>query len=311
MIISASRRTDIPALYSEWFFQRIKEKHVLVRNPVSYHQISRVSLLPDIVDCIVFWTKNPKPMLDRLDLLKDYDFYFQFALNPYANEIECSLPPKSLEIIDTFKALSDMIGPERVVWRYSPLLLSDKYTMEYHVEYFEKIAIRLCRYTKQCMLSFLDMYPKIKDRMEQRHIAVPTEGEKRYAAAHFSEIAKQNDIEVESCSEFLDLTDEGVLPGKCIDDRLIGRITGEQYNLKKDKNQRPQCGCVPSIDIGAYNTCTNGCLYCYANRDRKKAQENHIKHHPASPLLCSALGKEDKISERKTDSLKVTQLKLF
>jgi len=137
MIISASRRTDIPSRYSEWFFNRIKEKYVYVRNPMNIRQISAINLDPELVDCIVFWSKNPKPMIDKLQLIKDYKYYFQFTLNPYEPDVEAGLPPKP-EIIETFKKLSDITGPQKVIWRYDPILINSKYNTVYHIDKFEK-----------------------------------------------------------------------------------------------------------------------------------------------------------------------------
>jgi hypothetical protein len=160
MIISASRRTDIPAYYSEWFINRLKEKYVLVRNPLNAQQIGRVSLSPDAVDCIVFWTKNPGPMLDRLGKLKDYNYYFQFTLTPYGKGVEANLPSKSA-LTDTFKRLSDIIGREKVVWRYDPIIISNKYDIGYHEKYFDIIANGIKDHTEKCTISFLDFYNKI------------------------------------------------------------------------------------------------------------------------------------------------------
>ena len=136
MIISASRRTDIPAFYSDWFFNRIKEGYVLVRNPMNAHQISKISLSADVIDCIVFWTKNPRPMINRLDELKDYNYYFQFTLNSYAKDIEPNVPSKDKEIIKSFRELSEKIGKDRVVWRYDPILINDNYSVDHHIKYF-------------------------------------------------------------------------------------------------------------------------------------------------------------------------------
>ena len=156
MIISASRRTDIPTYYSEWFFNRLHEGYVLVRNPMNIHQVSKITLNPDVVDGIVFWTKNPTPMLDKLDQLNDYTYYFQFTLNAYGRDVETGVPSKNNVIIPAFQKLSDKIGPERVIWRYDPIFISKIYTIDYHLHYFEQLAKRLSPYTKKCTISFLD-----------------------------------------------------------------------------------------------------------------------------------------------------------
>ena len=145
MIISASRRTDIPAYYTEWFINRINEGFLYVRNPMNIYQVSKINLSPEIVDFIVFWTKNPEPLLDKLDKLQDYNYYFQFTINSYDTDIEEFVPNKGKYVISTFKKLSDMIGKEKVIWRYDPILLNDKYSISYHLENFDKLAKQLSR----------------------------------------------------------------------------------------------------------------------------------------------------------------------
>ena len=157
MIISASRRTDIPAYYSEWFFNRLKAGYVLVRNPMNIHKISKVSLSPKVVDGIVFWTKNPTPMLKRIPELEQYSYYFQFTLNPYGRDVELNVPSKGRVIIPAFRKLSKLIGRERVIWRYDPIIINKKYTIEYHCKYFRILASKLSEYTERCTISFVDL----------------------------------------------------------------------------------------------------------------------------------------------------------
>jgi hypothetical protein len=164
MIISASRRTDIPAYYTDWMLNRINERYVCVRNPMNTHQISKINLEPDVVDCIVFWSKNPEPMIDKLQLIKDYFYYFQFTLNPYGQDMEVNLPLKS-KIIETFKQLSEKIGSEKVIWRYDPILLNDKYNVAYHIDKFEKFANELKGYTEKVIFSFIDFYKRITENI--------------------------------------------------------------------------------------------------------------------------------------------------
>ena len=284
MIISCSRRTDIPAFYSDWFFNRICEEFVQVQNPVNANQLRQVSLAPSDVDCIVFWTKNPAPMLDRLHFLKNYFYYFQFTLTPYDKDIEPNLPPKA-EIMDSFLKLSDKVGKKRVIWRYDPILLSDNITIEYHVDHFEEIAKRLLGYTEKCVISFIDMYRHIQSRMSGLSVRPPDEYEMRLLVEKLARIAENYKMKVETCAEKIDLADLGIAHGKCIDDRLISELSGRNLNIKKDKYQREFCGCVSSIDIGEYNTCRHSCHYCYANVNQKKLKINQALHHNESPLL--------------------------
>ena len=162
MILSVSRRTDIPNYYSEWFYNRVKEGFLYVRNPMNAHQISEIKITPDVVDCIVFWTKNPSPMMKRLDEIKNYKYYFQFTLTGYGNDVEVNLPNKKTKMIPVFQELSEKIGREKVIWRYDPIFFSDRYTKEYHLKAFKSIAEALRGYTEKCVISFVDIYPKYR-----------------------------------------------------------------------------------------------------------------------------------------------------
>ena len=166
MILSVSRRTDIPNYYSEWFFNRVKEGFVYVRNPMNAHQVSKIDITPEVVDCIVFWTKNPEPMLDRLDELSSYDYYFQFTLTGYGKDMECNVPHKKEKMIPIFQELSKKIGMKKVIWRYDPIIFTKKYSPEYHLKAFEQIATALKGYTEKCVISFVDIYAKNKKNME-------------------------------------------------------------------------------------------------------------------------------------------------
>ena len=303
MIISASRRTDIPAFYSEWFFNRLKEGYVLVRNPMNIHQVSKIILNPDIVDCIVFWTKNPKPMLQRLDELNNYCYYFQFTLNSYAKDIEPNVPSKDQEVIQTFKTLSDKIGKKRVVWRYDPIFFNETYTVNYHIKYFKKLAELLEGKFDHCVISFVDYYRKAATNFKAFNISEPKEYNIDMIVKNFVNVASEMGFEIKTCAEKYDLEQYGIKHGKCIDDEMINKLTGMNLSIAKDKNQRGECGCVESIEIGSYNTCIHGCKYCYANYSDKVVYANCNKYDPQSPILCSSITKEDIITEREVRSL--------
>ncbi|MCH4183315.1 MAG: DUF1848 domain-containing protein [Prevotella sp.] len=303
MIISASRRTDIPAFYSEWFFNRIKAGFLDVRNPMSFHRVSRISLNPEVIDCIVFWSKNPKPMLRRLDELKDYQYYFQYTINPYDKHIEKSVPLKT-GIIDTFKKLSDRLGDKKVVWRYDPILLSEHSTVKYHLEYFEELAKRLSGYTRYCVVSFIDLYKKTERNIKGTSIREPNELEMRFLAKNIVDIANVYNIKVVSCSEAIDLSREGIGHGHCVDQALIEEIIGYKIDAHKDKYQRKECGCIESIDIGQYNTCLHNCVYCYANFNKRMVSHQVAMHNNNSSLLIGDLTDEDVVKKRKMYTLK-------
>ena len=303
MIISASRRTDIPAYYADWFINRIKEGKVQVRNPMNTHQISEIDLNPDVVDCIVFWTKNPLGIIDKLDELKSYNYYFQFTLNGYGKDIELNLPDKGT-LIKLFKNLSDKIGKEKVVWRYDPILINSKYTREYHIQNFKEIAGSLKGYTQRAVISFVDMYAKTKRNTANLGIEDISENDMHEIAAKLSAISKEMNMDIYSCAESIDLSADGIEHGCCIDKNLIEEITGINLKCGKDKNQREVCGCFESIDVGTYNTCKNGCRYCYATYDDYAVDENIKLYNPDSLLLCSEIKPSDKIYPKKIKSLK-------
>jgi hypothetical protein len=283
----------------------------MVRNPMNFHQVSKITLSPDVVDCIVFWTKNPAPMMSRLDELRDYHYYFQFTLNSYGKNIEPKVPSKNDELIGTFQRLSDKIGAEKVIWRYDPIFLSRDYGVEYHITYFEKLAKRLEGYTHKCTVSFIDIYRNTQSNFKALSLVTLTTDDKRQLAKGLSEIALSYGMAMDTCAEDIDLEDLNISHGRCIDDRLIEKITGCRLNVKKDKGQRLECGCVESIDIGAYNSCLNFCKYCYANYILKAVEANNKKHNPKSPLILGGLSEEDKIIERAVKSYRDTQINLL
>lgn len=302
MIISASRRTDIPSFYPEWFFNRIREKYVLVPNPFNPRQVSRIQLTPEVVDCIVFWTKNPAPLLKRLSGLKDFNYYFQYTITPYTTEIEHHLPDLR-QRIETFRCLSDLIGREKVIWRYDPILVNEKYTLDFHKSAFAYIASRLAGYTEKCMLGFIDHYKHILTATNQLHIGSPCPTDIREMALAF----KQNlpsDMQLNTCTVKNDLSEVGIPAGKCIDKELIEKITGYPISARKDRNQRDVCCCIESIDIGTYDTCLNGCIYCYANTAKHKPLRNIKLHDPQSPKLVGYPNENDIIKDRKMYSLR-------
>jgi len=298
MIISASRRTDIPARHADWFFQRLKEGYVLARNPMRYHQVMRISLDPKDVDGIVFWTKNPSPMLERLFLLAPYTYYFQFTLTSYGKDMEPGVPSKSSGIIPVFQRLADVIGPDRVIWRYDPILFSDRYTAEYHQAYFYEIAKRLHGYTNKCIISFLDDYRGAGARLQACGLTPVDIAVQTQLTGEMASITRSLHMTLETCAENIDLSAHGIGHAKCIDGRLLDKIRGYPVNAPKDRNQRPHCGCDASVDIGSYNTCQNGCLYCYANHAPGLIAKAVKEHDALSPLLTGKLGPGDEVKAR-------------
>ena len=296
MIISASRRTDIPAFYSEWFMTRIREGYFHRVNPFNNRQISGFSLKPEHVEAICFWTKNPQPLMQHLNQLdrRGYNYYFQFTLNPYNSIFEADLPPLDVRIA-TFRELSGRIGPERVIWRYDPVILTSITPVSWHLEQAEQIAALLKDATSRLVFSFYDFYGWGRRRLNRalqgsgitlEDITLPDHRDALEDIARgFRSIADRYGMQIFSCSEEVDLSGFGIGHGACIDGGLIRDLSGVNTVLKKDRNQRKACRCVESVDMGAYNTCRFGCAYCYANFSAGLIEGNCRKHNPDSPSL--------------------------
>jgi len=290
MIISASRRTDIPAFYSEWFLKRIKEGYCTVPNPFNAKQVTKINLSASSVDAIVFWTRNAKPILEKLDFLskRSYKFYFQYTINNFEKGFEPN-SPNIESAINTFKILSNIIGPGKVIWRYDPIIITETMDENFHINNFQNLANQLNSYTKKVVVSIVDDYKKTLRRVFKVDSSYQSKLEEREKTDNLlqviSEIAHQNNLKIETCAEKKDYSNIGIKPGKCIDDKLILDELGVELNLKKDKNQRKECGCVISKDVGMNNSCIMGCEYCYATISQKVAIKNFKSHNPNSPSL--------------------------
>ena len=320
MIVSASRRTDLPAFYTPWLYRRLCEGYALTRGPYRPHRLSRVPLSASVLDGVVFWSKNPAPLLegpgrDALALLKSWGvpFYVQFTITPYGPELEPGLPGKG-ELLRLFRRMAAAWGPGRVVWRYDPVIVSGAYTAAYHRERFAQMAAELAGAADECVFSFLDLYPKAKARsagLADREVPAAVQ---RELALSFAETAAKTGLRLRSCCEALGMLDRaqsGIHPGACVDPQRLERLGGFSLRVHKDAGQRPGCGCAESVDIGMYTSCTHGCVYCYATASAKKAAENRAGHDPRSPLLAGRPGPEDEIVPRAAASHREGQLRLF
>lgn len=304
MILSVSRRTDIPSFYSDWFFERLKEGFVYTRNPMNPRQVSRLELSPETVDCMVFWTKNPAPMLERFSELEPYPYYFQFTLTSYGRDVESHVPHKKEVMIPVFQKLAAQVGNKRVIWRYDPILFTPWYTPEYHIRAFRQMAEALRGCTQKCVISFVDTYAKNARKLQDLGVYNLPKEELETFAATLCGIARENGMVMVSCSEEIDLSHCGIKRNACIDKALIEEIIGCKLKGAKDRNQRKECGCMESIDIGTYHTCANGCVYCYANHSDARVREAMAMYDVHLPILCGGIGAEDKVTERKAGTLK-------
>lgn len=310
MILSASRRTDIPNYYSEWLAGRFREGYLCVRNPMNHRQVSRIILDPSVIDCIVFWTKNPLPMFPRLHEFDRYPYYFQFTLTGYGREIEPGLPDKREVLIPAFQELARRIGQDRVIWRYDPVFLTDRYSVGYHERAFSQIAEALAGMTKRVVISFLDEYEKTRRNMKNVRLEGLTEGKMKQLAGTFALIAGKYGMEIQTCAERIDLSEYGITHGACIDKEYIEYLLGCRLRGGRDRGQRPACGCMESLEIGSYHTCRNGCRYCYANFSDEQVQESISGYDMDSPILCGRLEPGDRVTERKTTTLRQMQMTL-
>jgi hypothetical protein len=288
MVISVSRRTDIPAFYAEWFMNRTREGYALVENPFNPAQRARVDLRPEAVEAVVFWTRNPAPLMPHLEELdrRGYRYYFLYTITGYPPMLEPGAPrPK--EAVETFCALSRRVGPERILWRYDPVLVSEATPEEYILQNFEELLRVLGPFTRRVVVSFAHLYGKTVRNLTRAAVAFqdPDREARLRIARGLSRAAGGHGLPVFSCASPEDLSPHGIAPGRCIDGTLIGDVLGVRVSGEKDPSQRAACGCARSKDIGAYDTCLHGCLYCYATGDREAALGNHARHDPAAASL--------------------------
>jgi len=294
MILFASGRTDIPAFYSNWFINRVKAGFVDVRNPFNQKLVSRIYFSD--VDMIMFCSKNPLPMINKLDILK-VPVLFHVTITPYSKDVEPNIPDKRL-IIEGVKKLSLVLGIDNVVVRYDPIFLSDKYNVDYHIRAFDKLCKNLNGYVNKIIVSFMDEYKNVRSNKNiLKYRAFTREDYKKIGEA-FSKSAHDNGMSVQTCFEDEDLTQYGFVKGECLSHELAYILTGKKFkssNVRKEK----KCECVQMVDIGDYNSCMHMCKYCYANYDEKAVSSNFERHDDNSSLLIGSIQSDDVIKVRK------------
>ncbi|MHC1681433.1 MAG: DUF1848 domain-containing protein [Clostridiaceae bacterium] len=308
MIINTGNRTDIPAYFSHWFFNRIKDGYVYVRNPYYMNQVIKYKLTSDVVDCLAFCTKNPAPMLPRIDELDGFGQFWFVTITPYGKEIEPYVPPKE-KVMEDFKKLSTIIGSEKMGWRYDPIFIKGNYTLQYHIETFEIMASQLSGYTHDCIISFIDLYEKTK----RNFIGVRevTKEERAIIAKEFVRIGKKYNITIKTCVEGQELSEYGIDCSGCMTKPVIERAIGNCLKVSQKKSTRDGCDCLLGNDIGVYNTCGHGCVYCYANFNRKIVVDNMKLHNPNSPFLIGGSIEGDVVKDAKQVSCIDGQIRLF
>lgn len=295
MIINTGGRTDTVQYYSEWLLKRFSEGYVLSRNPLFPNKVTRYELTSDKVDCVVFCSKNYKPILPRLHEITDkYNTYFQYTITAYGKDIEPGVPDIE-ESMETLIKLSEIVGKQRIAWRYDPVLLTDNYTLKRHFETFERMAKTLAPYIDRCIFSFVEMYKKLETNMPE--LLIMSESDMDILAKGLGEIAEKYGIFIQTCGTNGDFSRYGIHSSGCMTLDILGGANGIAFKNLKHKGMRQGCHCIESRDIGAYDTCMNGCKYCYANKNPHKAFENYKLHDPNSPLLLGNVKPDDTIQQ--------------
>ena len=312
MILNTGLRTDIPGFFSEWFYNRIDEGFVYVRNPYAKNQIYSYKLDPALIDCIIFCTKNPKPMFENLEKIGKFNQYWHITITPYEKEIEPNVPPVN-EVLESFKYLSKKLGKENVTLRYDPIFINEKYTLEKHIESFEYMINSLSGYTTEAIISFIDLYEKTKRNFPQAREV--TKDERLKIGKEFARIGNENNIRIKTCVEGTELDKFGIDSSGCMTKEVIERAINKNLNIPKQKARNGECYCLLNNDIGEYNTCAHGCLYCYANSNKRLVKRNLKLHDPKSPILIGEIKEDDIIKEMNQKSLIINdstrQTKLF
>ena len=295
MIINTGGRTDTVQYYTDWLLTRFKEGYVLSRNPLFPNKVTRYELTPDRVDTVVFCSKNYKPILPRLSEITDkFNTYFHYTITAYGKDIEPGVPSieKSMQ---TLIKLSEQVGAQRVAWRYDPVLLTKDYTIERHFEKFERMSKTLAPHIDRCIFSFVEMYKKLQANMPE--IIMMSVEDMDILAQGLGKIAAKYGMTIQTCGTNGDFTRYGIQQSGCMTLDILGNANGITFRNLKHKGMRQGCHCIETRDIGAYDTCMNGCKYCYANKNPQKAFENYKYHNPASPLLLGELKETDTVQQ--------------
>ena len=311
MIINTGSRTDTVQYYSNWLLNRFKDGFVYSRNPLFPNKITKYELNPKVLDCVVFCSKNYEPILKRLTEITDkFNTYFYYTITAYDKDIEPNVP-NIKESIETLIKLSKIVGKQRIAWRYDPILLTEKYTKETHYETFDYMAKNLSPYIDRCVFSFVEMYKKLKTNMPE--IILLTEKDKNEIAKNIGLIAKKYNMTIQTCATIENYEKYNILKSGCITSDILGKANNIKFKKFRHTGNRKGCRCIDNRNIGDYDTCPNGCKYCYANQNPNIAQENYKKHNPDDLMILGNLKPTDEIqnSNQKSFLVEVEQTKLF
>lgn len=310
MILNTGGRTDTVQYYSTWLLNRFQEGFVYSRNPFYPSKVSRYELTPEKIDCVVFCSKNYLPILDRLEeITSKFNTYFHYTITAYEDDIEPRVPTIS-KSIETLLKLEGIVSSKRIAWRYDPILLTEKYTIDYHLKTFESMAQRLNGHIDRCIFSFVEMYKKLAINMPELKEISPKD--KLILAKALGEIALKNNIKIQTCATQGDYSEFNINPSGCMTLDILAKANNIKFKNLKHNGSRKNCNCIETRDIGAYDTCPNGCRYCYANSTPKRALENFKTHNPNSPILLGEIKETDTIQQanQKSFLVKYENLKL-
>lgn len=293
MLINISGRTDIVNHYSDWMFKRFEEGYVFSRNSLFPNSVRRYELTPDKVDCIIFGSKNFAPVLERIhEITEKFHTYFYYTITAYGKDVEPGVPDIDTSM-ETFLKLSQIVGRQRMAWRYDPILLTKKYTIETHFKTFERISECLAGQFDRCIFSFVEMYKKHEVNFPE---LIPlTETEKDVLAEGIGKIAAKYGFILQTCGPEENYAKYGIDTSGCVTLDILGQANNLKFRELKHKGFRKGCHCMESRDIGALNSCPNGCKYCYANKNAELPRENFKLHDPDSPLLIGHLKETDRL----------------
>lgn len=312
MIINTGGRSDLAHYYPQWLLERFKQGYVYVQNPLYPEKITKYTLSPETVDCVVFCSKNYEPLLPRLkEITSKFNTYFFYTITAYGKDIEKNIPDID-KSIDTLIKLEKITGKEKIAWRYDPVFLTKKYTIQQHLITFEHMTARLCQHVNCCIFSFVEFYKKLESNFPE--LKEVSDEDKVTLAKAFSKIASKYKMKLKLCAEKKDFPDLNIEKSGCITLDVLSKANNLNFKKLKHSGTRKNCLCIKSNDIGSYNTCPGGCLYCYANSDHALAEKNFCEHDYKSPVLTGKIKTKENILSARQKSFLVNpppQLLLF
>lgn len=300
MILNVGARTDVVNHYGKWLTNRFREGFLYTRNPLFPNRVTRYELSPEKIDAVVFCSKNYEPFLDGLkEIAGTYRVYCHYTVTAYDKDIEPNVPDVERSL-KTLLQVEEIVGSNRLAWRYDPVLLTEKYTIDRHFETFKKMAKKLSGHVDRCIFSFVEMYINLQKNLPE--LIPMTDDDKKTLATGLAAIAKENGILLQACGNNGDFRSYGVENSGCITLDILGKANGCSFRQMKHEGIRRGCQCIESRDVGWYNTCPNLCRYCYANNVADKVRENVLLHDPESPILIGHLNESDSVLQGKQPS---------